>query len=231
MREIGPGLLGSLLLHGLFGILIVFLVARPVPQPSLIRFLPVDLVTPAQHDQSPPQLPRARAPHEAFSRPARAVPSSPRPPAALSPTRKSPPPDSLEIRLQKLARLRQPDSTLPHLDDGASDQAATSDEGAAGAAYRVGDFLRAQIERRWSLDLGRAHNVVVLIRVSVARDGRVIHADIVDRTRYASDAAWRAVALSARNAVLLSSPLSLPAGYPAAPIDVTLALSSRDVVR
>lgn len=227
--EIGPGLLGSLLLHGLFGLLILFLIARSTPGPLQIHFLPVDLVQTAEPTRSAPQHAGTFVPRE--RRPARIVPSSRRPPVALSPTRKSPPPDTLEIRLRELAKLRQPDSTLPHLDNGTADAAAANGDPAAGAGYRVRDFLRAQIERRWSLDLGRARNVVVLIHVVVARDGRVTHADIVDRAHYANDAAWRAIALSARNAVLLSSPLNLPAGYRAAPIDTTIALSSRDVVR
>jgi hypothetical protein len=99
------------------------------------------------------------------------------------------------------------------------------------AGYRVRDFLRAQVERRWSLDLNHGRDAVVLIHVKVARNGAVTEAEIVDRARYANDAAWRAVALSARNAVLLSSPLNLPSGYAAGPIDVTLAMNSRDAMR
>jgi hypothetical protein len=139
----------------------------------------------------------------------------------------------LEIRLKQLAKLRQPDSTLPHLENGASDEAPTTNDARPGemAGYRVSDFLRAQVERRWSLDLKHARNIVILVHVKVARDGTVTDAEVVDRARYTTDAAWRTVALSARNAVLLSSPLNLPSGYSGAPIDVTLALNSRDVMR
>ncbi|HEX4079622.1 MAG TPA: hypothetical protein VHX61_12205 [Rhizomicrobium sp.] len=234
-REMGQGLACSLLLHGLFALLIFWLILRPgqPPQQSPVRFLPIDLVQLAQQTTSPPQPLRAPIPRAAPSRPAREVPSSPHAPVTLAPSRKLPPPDTLEIRLRQLAKLRQPDSTLPHLDNGASDEAATSDTAAPGAmaAYRVRDFLQAQVERRWNLDLKRARNVVILIHVVVARDGTIDHADIVDRARYASDAAWRAVALSARDAVLLSSPLNLPSGYKAGPIDVTLALNPKDVLR
>jgi hypothetical protein len=234
-REIGHGLACSLLLHGLFGLLIFWLILRPAqpPQPSLVRFLPIDLVQPAPQTTSPPQPLKAVVPHVAPSRPAREVPSSPRVPVALAPSRKQPPPDVLEIRLRQLARLRQPDSTIPLPDNGASDEAATSDNAAPGAmaAYRVRDFLQAQVERRWNLDLKHARDEVILIHVVVARDGTIDQADIVDRARYASDAAWRSLALSARNAVLLSSPLNLPSGYKAGPIDVTLALNPKDVMR
>jgi len=233
-REMGQGFACSVLLHGLLGLLIFWLILRPQPpRESLVRFLPIDLVQPAPQTASPPQPLKAVVPHAAPSRPARQVPSSLRAPVALSPSRKQPPPDALEIRLRQLARLRQPDSTIPHPDNGASDVAATSDDAAPGAmaAYRVRDFLQAQVERRWNLDLKRARNVVILIHVVAARDGTIDHADIVDRARYASDAAWRSLALSARNAVLLSSPLNLPSGYRSAPIDVTLALNPKDVLR
>ena len=51
----------------------------------------------------------------------------------------------------------------------------------------------------------------VAIRVVLHRDGTVEKAEIVDDRRYRTDPAYRTIALSARNAVLLSSPLSLPA--------------------
>jgi outer membrane biosynthesis protein TonB len=212
-----------------------YFVVRPLQQPqqSLVRYLPVDLVPLAERTTSPQQQLRAPAPHEALTRPARDVPASPRPPVSLSPSRKQPPPDALETRVKQLAKLRQPDSAVPHLDNGSSDETPTTNDAPAGdmAGYRVSDFLRAQVERRWSLDLKRARNTVVLIRVKVAADGTVTNVEIVDRARYANDAAWRAVALSARNAMLLSSPLNLPSNYSSGPIDVTLALNSRDVMR
>ena len=53
---------------------------------------------------------------------------------------------------------------------------------------------------------------VILLHVVLKRDGTVTEAEIVDRQRYTGDATFRDIALSARNAVLLSSPLTLPAG-------------------
>jgi hypothetical protein len=234
-REFGPGIVCSVLLHVLFGLLIFFLIVRTAAQPPqpLVRFLPIDLVQLAAQATSPPQPRKAQMPRQQASRAAREVPTSPHPPVALSPSRKLPPPDTLEIRLKALARLRQPETVLPSLDNaGASDAAATSDSASPGvqAAYRVRDFIRAQVLRRWGLDLKQARNIVILIHVVVARDGSVNSAEIVDRSRYASDSAWRAVALSVRNAVILSSPLTLPPGQ-AGPIDVTLALNPRDALR
>ncbi|MGH6890293.1 MAG: hypothetical protein ACREHF_14045 [Rhizomicrobium sp.] len=226
------GLVCSLLLHGLFAALVVFLLVRPrPPEIPLARFLPVDLVQPAPQATAPPARRNAAA-AQAHTRPAHAVPSSPRRPVALAPARKRPPPDALEIRLKQLALLRQPDSSIAHPDNGASDEAANENsESPGGNAYRVRDYLRAQVERRWGVDLSRAHDVTVRIRVVVAKDGTVTKAEIVDRARYARDTAWRSVALSARNAVLLSSPLALPAGPLSAPLDVILALNPKDALR
>ncbi|HEX4156970.1 MAG TPA: hypothetical protein VHY79_00720 [Rhizomicrobium sp.] len=232
--ETAPGFACSLLLHILFAILIVYIIVhspRQSEQP-LAKFLPVDIVPLTEHTASPPQVLRAAAPHEAPTPRAHVVPSSPHRPVALSPTRRQPVQDPLEIRLKQLAKLRQPDSTVPHLENGASDDMATTNDASAGTAgYGVSDFLRAQVERRWSLDLKRARNAIILLHVKVARDGTVTEAKIVDRARYANDAAWREVALSARNAVLLSSPLNLPANYAGGPIDVTLAMNPKDVMR
>jgi hypothetical protein len=234
-RGFGPGFACSLLLHLLFGAMFFYFISRPpqTPQQPLLRFLPIDLVQLAERTASPTEARRAPIPHATLSRPAREVPSSPRRTIALSPTRRPPLQDPLEIRLQQLAKLRQPDSTISHLENGASDEAPTANDAPPGevARYRVSDFLRAQVERRWSLDLKHARNVVILVHVKVARDGTVIEAEIADRARYTTDAAWRAVALSARNAVLLSSPLNLPSGYFGGPIDVTLALNTRDMTR
>ncbi len=234
-HDVGPGFAFSLLLHILFAILIVYVIAHfgHRPEPSLARFLPVDIIPLAEHASSPPRALRAPLPHAAPTPPAHVVPTSSHHPVALSPTRRQQVQDPLEIRLKQLAKLRQPDSTVPHLENGASDEVATSNDAPTGemAAYRVRDFLRAQVERRWSLDLKHARNAVIRVRVKVARDGTVTEAEIVDRARYANDAAWRAIALSARNAVLLSSPLTFPSGYAAGPIGVTLALDPRDVLR
>jgi hypothetical protein len=234
-RGAGPGIACSFLLHLLFCAIFFYFIIRPaeLSQPSLVRFLPIDLVPLAEHTTSPFATQRAPLAHAALSRPAREVPSTPHRTVALSRNPRQRLLDPLEIRLKQLAQLRQPDSTVPHLENGASDEVPTANNALPGelAGYRVKDFLRAQVERRWSLDLNHGRNAVVLVHVKIARDGTVIVAEIVDRARYANDAAWRSVALSARNAVLLSSPLNFPSGYTAGPLDVTLALNSKDAMR
>jgi hypothetical protein len=50
-------------------------------------------------------------------------------------------------------------------------------------------------------------------------------------TARSNDPAYREVAISARNAVLLSSPLSLPPGHYQEVMDMVLYLNPRDALR
>jgi hypothetical protein len=70
----------------------------------------------------------------------------------------------------------------------------------------------------------------VSIRVVLDRDGAVTRVEIVDDARYATDALYHDIALRARNAVILSSPFSLPQGHDEV-TDVTLVLNPRDTFR
>src|SRR5258707_4105620 len=140
-----------------------------------------------------------------------------RPPTAIAPAEPQPPPDplqqprdELQLRLEALAKLRQPETGSP---SGTSGRSASSNGTGLGpgAAYSVKDLVRAQVERRWNLDLdglGR-RNFVIAIHVVLTRDGVVSKAEIVDQLRFNSDATYRSIALSARTAVLLSSPILL----------------------
>jgi len=62
-------------------------------------------------------------------------------------------------------------------------------------------------------------------------DGAVTQVDILDYARYTTDALYHDVALRARNAVLLSSPLALPAGHFQGVMDMVLYLNPRDALR
>ncbi len=53
----------------------------------------------------------------------------------------------------------------------------------------------------------------------------------MDRERFTTDAAYHSVALSARNAVLLSSPINLPPGHYKQALNFTLNLDPRDTLR
>ncbi len=239
-----PGVISSLLLHGLA---IFLLVGRlnPLPQ-TLVPVVPVDVVQLAEQTPSPPPLQKTAGPQQkAAALPKRAKdlaslePPTFRPPTGIAPAEPQPPPvalqqprDELQLRLEALAKLRQPEAAAR---SGTSDRSPSS-SGAAlgpGAAYSVKDLVRAQVERRWNLDLEGlgARNFVIAIHVVLTRDGTVTKAEIVDQQRFKSDAAYHSVALSARNAVLLSSPIALPNGAYDDFIDMVLNLNPRDTLR
>jgi colicin import membrane protein len=148
------------------------------------------------------------------------------------------PADDLSTRLKLLARLRQPAPPLPPAPrqqdgSGASNVTASSANAAAGrdATYGVKDFIRAQVERRWNLDTAapKGADWVVAIHVTLRPDGSVSQAEIVDTALYRSDSAYRDFALSARNAVLLSSPLTVPDGAYDVAKDIVLDFNSKRV--
>jgi hypothetical protein len=143
--------------------------------------------------------------------------------------------DELTTKLQALAKLRQPSSDLPS--DGNSSNAASmlpssaSSPGPKGM-YGLKDFILDQVERHWNLNLAnlKGAEYSVPIRVEIAKSGEVLKADVVDNNRSA-DPVYRDVALSARNAVLASSPLALPAGQYDDVMDMVLNMNPRDTLR
>jgi hypothetical protein len=161
--------------------------------------------------------------------PQKAIPEVPKPVKTRKPDglpaakvrQPSSPADALSARLKQLAQLRQPDPPIPanprrQDGSGASDVTATSANAAPAqdATYGVKDFIRAQIERRWNLDGAQVKSAdwAVAIHIMLRPDGSVSQADIVDNPLYRSSPAYRDFARSARNAVLLSSPIAVPPG-------------------
>ncbi len=250
----GGGLLGSALLHGLV-LLLVLLPARPGPPPPPEPVVTVELVrlgaatvSPNPAPNVPPQesAPPAPSPDHATAAPRTAPLATPlRPPAARTRRAKAgphptpAPADTFDARLRAAAREEQqaptagaPQSRQGH---GAGTAAADLGGGAYGphAATSAKDFIRAQIERRWNFDvatLGHRH-WVVSIHVVLQPDGTVASATIVEDPLYHTDPAFHALANSARNAVLVSSPLRLPPGTPASLRDMVLDFDPRADLR
>jgi hypothetical protein len=138
-----------------------------------------------------------------------------------------------DAKLQTLAKLRQPDAaTEPGT--AASPASALDDDATPGrqALYNVRDLLRAQVERRWNIDLALLGDdqFSAPIHVEITEDGVVTKAEIVDNGR-SVDPVYRAIAASARNAVLLASPLALPPGHYRGTLDLVLNLDPRDALR
>jgi hypothetical protein len=223
----GVWLICSVILHALI-LPPLFLSAQP-DESSLI--IPLDLVVLADATAGPHQPDLSLVPQQQAG-----APSTPAtPPLGRAPAKD--PPDELDAKLHALAQLRQPslDTHLSKKDLGLSRMAAMNEDAAPGpyASYAVRDFIRAQVERRWGLDLPTLGDgsYSVLIRVQMTSAGTVTKAEIADAARFNSDKTYRAIALSARNAVLLSSPFALPAGPYSDVMDFTLSLNTKEALR
>jgi hypothetical protein len=238
VRENGPGLAGSIALHALAALIILFFLSRTeISQPqSVTRIFPVDVVRFGDQTTSPPQQKKSTIPHERSARIPVPESASPKPPVGVAPRKTAAPVDELQAKLRSLAKLRQPDTALAPLDDSPnSDTDSTSDDAVSGdrALYSIRDFIRATVERRWSLNLSMlgAHEYKVRVHVQMTRKGVVTLAEIIDQQRFKTDAAYREIALSARNAVLLSSPFALPPGDYHDGMDMILSLNPRETLR
>jgi outer membrane biosynthesis protein TonB len=150
------------------------------------------------------------------------------------------PADDLAARLKRLAQLRQPAPPVPpdprqQEGAGVSNLTAAGRDAARGrtAIYGVRDFIRAQVERRWhpNLTAVTGGDWVVAIHLMLSADGRVRQAEIVDDPRLRSDRTYRDFAFSARNAVLLSSPLTVPPGAYDIAKDMIIEFNARQLLR
>ena len=202
LREQWGGIAFSILLHGVLVLaLIWYLAGRPSLEETVFRALPVALViggTMGQGSAAPPARMQVTRP-QADSAP---VQSGTRPDSVRVPV------DPMTARLQALAQLRGADTAL------ASADAGSGGAGGADGNYALKDFIRAQILRRWLPDLGvaGARNLPVVVEVRLLRSGVIEDVRIVDQVRFHNDGAFRNMALSARNAALLASPIQLPPG-------------------
>jgi len=237
LREDGPGVLASIALHGIAAFLILFFVTRVVqipPQPATQTLL-IDIVRYGDRTTSPPEPKRSPIPHQRSAHIPVPRTTSPRLPEGIAPKKTAPVVDALEAQLQGLARQRETQNVLAPVDNSPnSDTDSTSDDAVMGdeALYNVRDYIRAQVLRRWSLNLSEAGKQSYKIRVHVQMNARgvVTLAEVVDQGRFKSDARYRDVAISARNAVLLSSPFTLPPGNYHDGMDMILSLNPRDTL-
>jgi outer membrane biosynthesis protein TonB len=224
----GAGVIGSLLLHVIAALVIVLFVVKsvsPVP-PKSLPFVPVDLVRLGMETESPDAARKALVPQQRAA--ARQEASSPTARSFAPDKTKPPPVDTLAAKLRGLAKLRQAQNN-PLVAEGQGVSNIDAANGAPGdrATYSVKDYVRAQVLRRWSLNLVKlaGRSFTVLIRVAMKRDGTIVSAEIVEST---DDPLYRDIALSARNAVVLSSPIALPPGDLPATMRFTLDLDPKD---
>jgi hypothetical protein len=142
----------------------------------------------------------------------------------------------LHQRLKLLAQLRQPAAPMlpaPRQQHGSGfsnvTAAAADAEQAHDPVYAVRDFIRAQVERRWYPDrkIVKGHHWIVRIHIILNPDYTVKRAGIIEDPHYESDAGYQDFAISARDAVLLSSPLTLPPGAYDIAKDIVVDFDSR----
>jgi hypothetical protein len=232
--ENGAGVAVSLLLHGLLLLLVLTTLAQNAAKPLLtaLPIVPVDLVRLGDETRSPPAERQALVPQQRAGKPQQAASSEAR---AVSPAATKPAPeDALDAKLRALARLKQPDTPLKlAAGQGVSNVDAANGPPGDAATYSIRDYVLAQVLRRWvpNLTRAKASPAVVAIRVAMKRDGTIASAEIVELARSKSDVIFRDIAIGARNAVLLSSPIVLPPGdYPKV-MYFTLRMDTQAVVR
>jgi hypothetical protein len=234
VTENGAGILASGLAHGLVLLLILFWFhSASQTSPEKLHTILIDIVHLGDETASPPAPQKSQTPQQqAF---ARRAPAAHSPDVGAKPNPKPVVHDDFLNRLNALSKLRAPetDTQALHGQGETRDESTTNDaEPSNDATYSLRDYIRAQVMRRWNLDLsapgGRA--IIVALHVVMKSNGRITTAEIVDKHRYATDAAYRQIALSARNAVLLSSPIQLPPGNYPPETEMTIHLDPRDAL-
>jgi outer membrane biosynthesis protein TonB len=229
----GRGMIASLLLHGL-AVLMIFVAARHAthaPQ-KVMPVIAVDLVRLGMETVSPPEARRALVPQQRAA--AKQEASSPTRESVSPKGTKPAPVDALDAKLRGLARLRQTQNNLKFAEgQGVSNVDAANGTPGERATYSVKDYVRAQVLRRWSLNLAKmaGRNFSIQLRVTMKRDGTIVSSAIVEESRTKIDPLYRDIALSARNAVILSSPIALPPGDLPAIMHFTLDLDPKDAQR
>ena len=218
-QENRRGLAGSLLLHGLaLALWLNWSLVHPVPEPPPLKAMLVDLV------QMPVIVPgpSGGAPEQAKSRPAIAPRIN-----GVRADAVTPPPDELEARIAKMAALQSPASALPAPDNGGM---ASGPSG--GGGYALADFVRAQILRRWWPDLtaDSARGMPVALTLTMTSKGMISDVRVTDLQRFNNDKMFRSMALSARNAAMLASPIPLPPGQYDAVMNISITLDPKAVL-
>jgi hypothetical protein len=229
-RESATGLALSVFLHGLaLCLLLVVGVFGTEGSQGGLEIVPVEVEIAPRSASAEAEPPTAALPRPDTARPSDAATDS----AARV---IEPETDALKTKLEALAKLRQPDAVTPSEENGAArpEKVAMNDDIASGleGPFSVKDYIRAQVERRWNPDLAnlRGQAFSVPIHVEITSAGVVLKAEIVDTAR-AEDPDYREIAVSARNAVLLSSPIALPAGHYQDVMDMVLYLNPREALR
>lgn len=224
-KDGGPGALLSVLLHGLLALLALwYLSHRPAMRQTDLHVLPVELVIGGTMGQSASTAPAAKL------QVARPHPESAPEAEGTSPKGTREPQDELSAKLRALAQLKTPDAALPNADNSAAPGGAG---GEGEGNYALKDYIRAQILRRWlpDLSLPGARDMPVLVRVRLLKSGVIDDVEIMDQQRFHLDKIFRNMALSARDAALLASPIQIPGTRYEKTQTLTINLDPKAVLR
>jgi len=225
-KDTAPGVLLSVLLHGLLVFLALWYWGhRPALTQEQLRALPVDLVIGGSMGQETGAAPAARV------QVARPHPESAPVPEGTSPQGTKEPQDELSAKLRALAQLKTPDAALPNADNAAAP--GGGGEGGGEGNYALKDYIRAQILRRWLPDLSipGTRNMPVVVRIRLLKSGLIDDVAIVDQQRFHDDKVFRNMALSARDAALLASPIQIPGVRFEKTQTLTISLDPKAVLR
>lgn len=239
-RRTAAALGASLIVHAALLLALVW-TTRGVDLPAQ-KTASLVLVTLPRLGDDTARAPEQRDPGAARDKPARAPrPDKPQPSTPARATPRNAPTTINEIAaLVKLAEAaHDPSAAQPNRrpqnapTSAAVGPVATDVSGGDQGLDGLKDFLRAQIERRWEFDVARLGHIddVVSIRIVLGRDGTVLSASVVADPRHRDDTDLAELARSARNAVIVSSPLRLPPRMPDTFRDVVLNFRPRDVTR
>lgn len=222
----GPGVLLSVLLHLLLLLVAIWYVReRSLLTENRLRALPVELVIGGTMGQEASTRPATRL---QVARPH--LESAPVP-EGTNPTGTRQPEDELSAKLRALAALQSPDAVLPNADNNSAPGGSGS--GAGEGNYALKDFIRAQILRHWlpDLSLPGARNMPVVVKLRLLKSGMIDSVYVVDQERFRTDKAFRDMALSARDAALLASPIQWPGGLSQKSQTLTIDLDPNAVLR
>jgi hypothetical protein len=230
----------STLLHGLAALAVIFGFSYLVtPPPEILEALSIDIVAQGAPGAAAAVLGKPERPEITPSDLRIAEPRITEPLAEIAPRKKPRKPRDTTLPLK--SKARQPPHapikpvTQPQFGQSALGIAVTDGNGQSGlrTTQSIKDFLRAQIERHLEFDVETlgAVNVVILVHVVLEPDGSVRTAELVDDPRYNTDPLFRSIADSVRRAVIVASPLQLPAGRYDAFHDLVLGFNPREVVQ
>jgi hypothetical protein len=186
----------------------------PPPEPPKPAPQTVEQPQPPEPVPIPEQQPTPPPPQEAKIEPPPAPilrPANLKPPKQPKPVQ---PPQDFSSLLKNVEKMKQasPETQQTPPADSSQPPPSVSELQAPQMTSSERDSIASQIEQAWFFDAGTkgSEDIVVDVRVTLAQDGTVLTAVIVDQARMATDGYYRAAAEAARRAVLKASPLKVP---------------------